>query len=317
MKILVTGGAGFIGSHTIRKLLELNYKVVCVDSFDDYYDPKVKEDNIAAFKKNKKFSLYRQNICDFKRLSRIFQREKPEKVCHLAAKVGVRASIKDPLPYIETNISGTLNLLKLSVANNVQSFVFASSSSVYGDTKKIPFKEENSTDNPISPYAATKKAGELLVHVYHKLFNLNCTILRFFTVYGPSGRPDMAPYLFVDSIYRGKPIKKFGKGDSRRDYTYVDDVVDGIISAIEKNYSFGIFNLGYSHSINLNKFISLIEKLSARKAIIKTVGLQAGEVINTLADISKAKSFLWYGPKTSIEKGLKKFIDWYIERNKI
>lgn len=183
--------------------------------------------------------------------------------------------------------------------------------------KRYLFKEENSTDNPISPYAATKKAGELLVHVYHKLFNLNCTILRFFTVYGPSGRPDMAPYLFVDSIYRGKPIKKFGKGDSRRDYTYVDDVVDGIISAIEKNYSFGIFNLGYSHSINLNKFISLIEKLSARKAIIKTVGLQAGEVINTLADISKAKSFLWYGPKTSIEKGLKKFIDWYIERNKI
>lgn len=317
MKILVTGGAGFVGSNLIKKLLNVNYKVICVDNFNNYYDPLVKERNILPFKKSKTFFLYRQDICDDDGLERIFKKEKPQIICHLAAQVGVRESIKYPSLYIKTNIHGTLNLLNLSVKHKVANFVFASSSSVYGNNKKIPFVESDQTDQPISPYAATKKSAELLIHTYHKIYNLNSAILRFFTVYGPSGRPDMAPYLFVDSIFKGKSIQKFGKGTTGRDYTYVDDLVEGIISAIEKNYSFEIFNLGSNHSINLNKFISLIEKLSGRKAIIKNAGMQAGDAINTLADISKAKRLLGYQPKTSIEKGLRKFIDWYLEQNEI
>ncbi len=311
MKILVTGGAGFIGSNLIKKLLDLNYKIICIDNFSSYYDENIKEKNILPFKKNKNFSLYRQDIRDNSSLKKIFKEEKPKKVCHLAAQVGVRASITNPSLYIETNVQGTLNLLNLSVAGGVENFIFASSSSVYGNNKKAPFSEDDNTDNPISPYAATKKTCEILIRTYQQLYNLNSTILRFFTVYGPSGRPDMAPFLFVDSIFRGKPIKKFGKGLSARDYTYIDDVTDGIISALERNFSYEIINLGNNRPVQLNYFISLVEQILGKKAIIETYNKQVGDVEITYADTSKAQKLLGYNPKTSIEKGMRNFIEWY------
>lgn len=312
MKILLTGGAGFIGSHVARRLLDLGHNVICVDNFDPYYDPKIKERNIQEFISNKKFVLYKEDICDFTIMEKIFRKERPDKVLHLAAKVGVRASIENPGAYIKTNIEGTLNLLRLSVKHDVDNFVFASSSSVYGNNKKIPFSEEDLTDMPISLYGASKKAGELLVYTYHHLYKLPCTILRFFTVYGPGGRPDMAPYLFVDAIYKGKRIRRFGKGDSSRDYTYIDDVVLGIISVLEKNFAFEIFNLGNSKPVKLNYFISVIEKLLGKKAKIREVSLQTGDAAVTFADISKAKKLLRYKPMISIEEGMKRFINWYL-----
>lgn len=315
-KILVTGGAGFIGSRTIRKLLDLNYDVVCVDNFNNYYDPKIKERNISQFKKERRFSLYKQDICDLRGLNKIFKNEKPEKVCHLAAQVGVRASLKNPHLYIETNIGGTLNLLQLSVATGVEGFVFASSSSVYGHSKKIPFSEDDPTDKPVSPYATSKKAAELLIYTYHCLHNLNCTILRFFTVYGPSGRPDMAPFLFVDSIFKGKTLKKFGRGDSERDYTYIDDLVDGIVMAIKQDFPFEIINLGNDHPIELNYLINLIERILKKKAIIGKFARQPGDVNVTWANITKARKLLGYRPKVSIEEGMEKFITWYLNNRK-
>lgn len=314
MKILVTGGAGFIGSHLIRRLLKLKYPVVCIDNFDDYYSPKIKEENIQEFITNKRFKLYRADICDFKKLTQIFKKEKPDKICHSAAQVGIRASLSEPNLYLQTNVGGTLNLLKLSVKNKVQNFLLASSSSVYGNRKKIPFSEKACVDQPLSPYAATKRAAELLTYTYHHLYNLNCTILRFFTVYGPSGRPDMATFLFTDAIYKGKAIKKFGSGKSKRDYLYIDDLIDGIIAALNKNFPFQIINLGSGRSVELNSLITLIEKILQKKAKIQSFQKQAGDIEVTWADITKAKRLLRYHPKISINKGMKRFIKWYLER---
>jgi UDP-glucuronate 4-epimerase len=307
MNILVTGGAGFIGAHVCKALLSRGDSVICIDDFNDYYDPKLKESRVKEFSEN--FKLYRADIRDFDVLKKIFSAHKIDKVAHLAARAGVRASLQNPFIYEEVNVKGTLNLLELS--KDVKNFVFASSSSVYGGNKKIPFSESDPVDNQISPYGATKKAGEVLCHCYNYLYNIPISCLRFFTVYGPSGRPDMALFKFTKAISEGKTIDVYGNGKMKRDFTYVDDVVAGILAALDNNYPFEIFNLGNSNTVELMYFISLIEGELGKKAKINFLPMQPGDVPVTYADISKAKKMLGFVPKTKIEKGVRLFIDWY------
>jgi UDP-glucuronate 4-epimerase len=314
MKLLVTGCAGFIGSHVAETLLKRGDSVGGVDDLNDYYDVKIKQKNLVILKEHDKFVFYKQDIRDYKGLKEIFEKEKPAKVVHIAARAGVRPSIKDPFLYQEVNVGGTLNLLDLAKNYKVKSFVFASSSSVYGNNKKIPFSEADNIDNPISPYAATKKAAELLCYTYHYLYNMKITCLRFFTVYGPRGRPDMAPYKFTKLIMNKEPIPRFGDGTTKRDYTYIADIVKGVISAIDKELNFEIINLGNNKPVVLNDFIKIIEKATSKKAIIKEMPMQLGDVNITCADITKAKKLLGYKPETSIEQGMKKFVEWY-EKN--
>jgi len=315
MKILVTGGAGFVGSHLIKKLLEENFSAVCVDNFNNYYNPEIKEENVSGFINNSNFKLYREDIRNFEALDKIFEKERFDKVVHLAAMAGVRNSIRYPALYSEVNIQGTINLLELSGKYKIKNFIFASSSSVYGGNTKIPFSESDQVNHPISPYAATKKAGELICYTYHHLYHLNIICLRFFTVYGPSGRPDMAPYKFTRKILAGEEISMFGDGSSQRNYTYIDDITEGIYSALNKNFGYEIINLGGSQLISLKNFISLIESISGRKAKIKQVGEQSGDMPITSADISKAKRLLDYYPKTDIKKGMNIFIDWFKKKH--
>jgi UDP-glucuronate 4-epimerase len=316
MKILVTGGAGFIGSNLIRHILtNTDHTVICVDNFNDYYSPAIKESNIAPFIGKPRFALYRADIVDYKTLKEIFDVEKIDKVCHLAARAGVRPSIEDPFIYQKANIQGTLNLLDLSREYKIKNFVFASSSSVYGNQKKVPFSEKDPVNQPISPYAATKKSTEMLAHTYHHLYDIPITALRFFTVYGTSGRPDMAPYKFTKWINEGIPVTKFGDGTTKRDYTYIDDIVPGILSALVKNLPFEIINLGNNKPVQLNYFIKLIENLVGKKAIIRKLPMQPGDVDITYADITKAQRLLDYNPVTTIEEGMEKFVNWYLKNN--
>ena len=343
MSILVTGGAGFIGSHLIKKLLEQNKpissiserKVICVDDFcapistsavrggNDYYNPKYKRENIQEFLNNKDFKLYKQDICDLKGLNKIFKnntcngqsRTKIDTIIHLAARAGVRPSIEDSLLYYQVNVIGTVNLLELAKKYNIKNFIFASSSSVYGNNKKVPFLETDSVDNPISPYAATKKAGELICHTYHHLYNINVACLRFFTVYGPKGRPDMAPYKFTELISEGKEMQMYGNGNTYRDYTYIDDIVSGILASVDyiKNNKniYEIFNLGNSKTVKLKYFIEVIEKVVGKRAKIKKMPIQPGDVAKTYADLIKSRKLLGYNPKVSIEEGIERFVKWY------
>jgi UDP-glucuronate 4-epimerase len=311
MKILVTGCAGFIGSHVSEALLERGDSVVGVDELNDYYDVSFKEDNLAVLKAYPEFKFYKQDIRNYDSLKILFEEEQPEKVVHLAARAGVRPSIQQPLLYEEVNVKGTLNLLDLAKDYHVKSFVFASSSSVYGNQKKIPFSETDNVDNPISPYAATKKAGELLCHNYHHLYGLKISCLRFFTVYGPRGRPDMAPYKFTKNIIEGKPILKYGDGTTKRDYTYIIDIVKGVIAATDAELDYEIINLGNNKPVELNEFIKVIEDVAGKKAIIEQLPMQPGDVDITYADISKAQKLLGYKPDTTIKQGMKEFFDWY------
>jgi len=311
LKILVTGCAGFIGSHVAEALLLRGDTVIGIDNINDYYDPAKKEKNLEILKKHKKFVFYKEDIRNYDNLKRIFIRENPDKVVHLAARAGVRASIQNPLLYQEVNIRGTLNLLELAKNSKAKSFVFASSSSVYGNQEKTPFSEDNDVSTPISPYAATKRAGELLCYTYHHLYNTSITCLRFFTVYGPRGRPDMAPYKFTKLIIEGKPVPRYGDGTTKRDYTYITDIVKGVIAAIDKELSFEIINLGNNKPVMLNDFIRVIEEATHRKAVIKEMPMQPGDVNITYADIRKAQRLLGYQPETSIEEGMKKFVEWY------
>jgi len=311
MRVLVTGGAGFIGSHTTEALLERGDEVVCLDNFNDYYSPTRKRKNIAGFLGNPAYKLYEADIRDFETLERIFKAEVFDKIIHIAAMAGVRASIRNPLLYEEVNVKGTLNLLELSRRYGIGNFVFVSSSSVYGARSEAPFREDDPCDRPISPYAATKRAGELLAYTYHHLYDLNCTCLRLFTVYGPKGRPDMAPYLFTKWILEGQEVRRFGDGTSRRDYTYIDDIVSGIVAALDADLPYEIINLGNSQAVALNDFIALIERLVGRKARIKELPMQPGDVPFTCADISKARRLLGYDPKIPLEEGMRRFIDWY------
>ena len=311
MKILVTGGAGFIGSHTIKKLLKRGDDVVVVDDFNDYYDVTLKEDRISKFLGNPDIPVYREDIRNLDAMKKIFKEQKIDKVCHLAARAGVRASLLDPFLYEEVNVRGTLNLLECAKEFGIENFVYASSSSVYGGNKKIPFSESDPVDNPISPYAATKKTCELLAHTYHHLYKLRTTGLRYFTVYGPWGRPDMALFKFTRLIKKGEPIEVYNFGKMKRDFTFIDDIVAGTISSLDKNLDYEIINLGNNHTEELSYFIECIEKELGKQAIKELKEIPPGDVPQTYANIEKAKTLLGFEPKTRITEGIKEFISWY------
>lgn len=312
---LITGGAGFIGSHVVDKLLlDANSDIVCVDNFDNFYDQSIKRNNIKNHLESSFYKFYEANIVDQQSLRKIFQNHKITHIVHLAAKAGVRPSLENPLAYTQTNIVGTANLLEMAREFDVKKFVFGSSSSVYGARKDGPFNEEMKIDKPISPYAATKAAGEQLCYTYSHLYDINITCLRFFTVYGPRQRPDLAIHKFSKLINEGKPIPVFGDGSTKRDYTFVADIVQGILASIEYDKTqFEIFNLGESQTIELNYLISLLEENLGKKAIIDRQSLQPGDVPLTFADVSKARNLLGYNPVTPIEEGLRKFTSWFNE----
>jgi len=311
MAYLVTGGAGFIGSHLCERLVKEGNEIICVDNFNDFYDPLIKRRNVEGLQKKANFKLYELDILDFPKLQAVFEQNDIDVIIHLAARAGVRPSIKEPLLYQEVNVRGTLNLLELARRFNVPKFVFASSSSVYGNNKKVPFSEQDNVDNPVSPYAATKKAGELLAYTYHHLYDISISCIRFFTVYGPRQRPDMAIHKFTKLIDQGKKVPIFGDGNSQRDYTYISDIIDGLCSAIEYCQGYEIYNLGDSRTVELKEVIQHIENLLNKKARLDFKPFQAGDVWITYADISKAKAQLKYQPKIMFEKGMQNFIDWY------
>jgi len=312
-KYLITGAAGFIGSSLAKRLLDEGKTVIGVDNFNDYYSPVFKQENVQPFAKNKNFKLYKIDITDATKLNQVFGKEKPTKVIHLAARAGVRPSLEDPGLYQRVNIEGTLNILEACKRYKAKQLVFASSSSVYGGSTEAPFTETEIADRPISPYAATKRAGEMLCFNYHHLYGLPITCLRFFTVYGPKGRPDMAPYMFTELVYQGKGLKMFGDGSSRRDYTYIDDIVDGISRSLDKELGFEIINLGNSQTVPLKYFINLVGKILKKPVKVTQVPEQPGDVPITYADITKAKKLLGYNPQTSFDQGMEKLISWYLD----
>lgn len=311
--LLVTGGAGFIGSHLVDRLLATDVEsVTIVDDFNDFYDPSIKRANVREHIKEQRYKISEVDIRDRAALKQVFESNNFDCVVHLAARAGVRPSLAEPQLYAETNINGTLNLLELARHNNIDQFVFGSSSSVYGINARVPFSEDDPIRQPISPYAATKGAGELLCHTYSHLYALRCVCLRFFTVYGPRQRPDLAIHKFAKLISRRKPIPVFGDGTTRRDYTYIDDIIDGIMAAIDYNKSnYEVINLGESRTVELRELISLVEKELDMHAIIDRQPPQPGDVPQTFADISKARALLGYNPKTQIEEGLHRFIEWF------
>ncbi len=313
-KVLITGGAGFIGSNLIDYIIKnySNCKITCVDNFDPFYPLKVKAKNIEDHLKNPNYTLYKSDITDEVSLKKVFEESQPDIIIHLAASAGVRPSLEMPRKYIKNNIDGTVNLLELAKEFNVKKFVFGSSSSVYGSRSDGPFNEEMKIDRPISPYAATKAAGEQICYTYSHLYNINIACLRFFTVYGPRQRPDLAIHKFSKLIDQGKPIPVFGDGSTARDYTYVDDIIQGIIAAIDYNNTpFEVFNLGESKTVKLNYLINLLEENINKKAIIERFPNQLGDVPLTYADISKSQKILGYNPSTKIEEGIEKFIQWF------
>ena len=312
MKVLITGGGGFIGSATAKALMERGDTPVLIDNFNDYYDPKLKEDRIKKFLKDYKgqFKLYRGDIRDEKFLDKVFKKEKPEKVIHLAAMAGVRNSLENPALYVDINVLGTVRLLDLAVKYGIKNFLYASSSSVYGNNKKLPFSESDNVDTPISPYAASKKADELLAHVYSHVYKLPTTGLRFFTVYGPWGRPDMALFLFTDKIFAGQAIEVNNHGKMSRNFTYIDDIVSGIVTCLDNNLPYAVMNIGGDKEDTLLKFIEEIEKNVGKVAKKKMMPLPAGDVVATVADIRKLRKLGWK-PTTRIDKGIKNFVEWY------
>jgi UDP-glucuronate 4-epimerase len=309
--VLVTGGAGFIGSHLCERLLSRGDSVVCLDNFDSYYSPEVKKNNISASLKNRRFHLAECDIRDKDKLAALFSSRKFDVVVHLAARAGVRPSIKDPHVYQDVNIGGTINLLEMCREHGIKRFIFGSSSSVYGDNSKVPFSENDILMKPISPYAASKQACELFCYTYHHLYGMRITCLRFFTVYGPRQRPDMAIHKFTAMIDGGKQIEIYGDGSSRRDYTYIDDIIDGVEAAVDKNLAFEIINLGESETTELSRLVSLIEENIGKKARVKRLPMQPGDVPITCADVSKAKKLLGYKPKVKVEAGIPSFVKWY------
>ncbi|MFH1072177.1 MAG: SDR family NAD(P)-dependent oxidoreductase [Nanoarchaeota archaeon] len=313
MNIVVTGGAGFIGSHVCERLLERGDTVIIVDDLNAYYDPQLKQRNLDEVRKKGECTFYKVDITDFNALGKVFQENKVDKVIHLAARAGVRASLEQPQLYFNVNCFGTVNVLELCRLHAVKNLVFGSSSSVYGENKKIPFSEEDRVEDQVSPYAVSKRIGELICFSYHSFYKMKVTCLRFFTVYGPRGRPDMAPLKFTTRISEGKPIEMYGDGSSKRDYTFVADIVDGILSALDKDLDFEIINLGDSNPVELTYFISLIEENIGKKAVITQKPMQPGDVPLTYADIAKAKQLLGYTPKVRIEEGIKRMVAWYVK----
>lgn len=311
--ILITGGAGFIGSHLVdHLLLEGDWAVTVVDDFNDFYAPNIKRNNVRAHEQNPAYKLIEADIRDQAALANVFDNTQFDAIVHLAARAGVRPSLKDPQLYCETNIDGTLNLLEEARKHGVKQFVFGSSSSVYGINAKVPFSEDDPIRQPISPYAATKGAGELLCHTYSHLYDLRSVCLRFFTVYGARQRPDLAIHKFASLISQGKPIPVFGDGKSRRDYTFIDDIIGGVRAAIDYDQTnYEVINLGESRTVELTELISLLEQELGKKAIIDSQAPQPGDVPQTFADITRARQLLGYNPQTPIEEGIRKFVEWF------
>lgn len=309
--ILVTGSAGFIGFSVAKKLLDMEIKVIGIDNLSDYYDVKLKKDRNKILKDYKNYQFYKGDLSDAKFVKQVFDHHHIDKVCHLAAQPGVRYSLINPQAYIKSNLVGFANLIEEIRQHKIKDFVYASSSSVYGKNEKIPFAVEDRVDHPISLYAATKKSNELIAHTYHHLYGLNCTGLRFFTVYGPYGRPDMSPILFADAISKNKPVKVFNYGKMKRDFTYIDDIVEGVVSALAHPYPYEIFNLGNNKPVELLYFIELMEKNLGKIAKKNMMTMQPGDVVATYADIKNSQAKLGFNPKTPIEEGIKKFLAWY------
>lgn len=302
--ILITGHAGFIGSHLTNHLLSLGFTVAGIDNYNDYYSPKIKQANVDRFRHHPNFQEFRLDILDQPKLKQCLAAVKPEIIIHLAARAGVRPSLKNPRLYRKVNISGTKILLGLAKQQQINQFIFASSSSVYGNQTKVPFSENDQLGPPVSPYAETKLTGEKLCQES----GLACTVLRFFTVYGPAGRPDMAPSLFTQAILAGRPIIRYGDGSTKRDYTYIEDIVGGIMAAINKPFAFEIINLGNNQPISLNDFIATIEGLTGKKAKIMEKPRHPADVPQTYADIAKAQKLLGWRPKIDLKTGLNFFI---------
>ena len=318
MRVLVTGAAGFIGSHLVERLLDGGAYVVALDNFDDFYDPAVKRRNLEAIRDRPGFELVEADIRDGEGLRSALP-EPIDCVVHLAARAGVRPSIEQPVLYQDVNVNGTQALLEFAREREISRFVFGSSSSVYGNSRTVPFSEGDFVGAPISPYAATKRQGELLCHAYHHLFGIGVLALRFFTVYGPRQRPDLAIHRFTRLLSRGEPIQRFGDGSTRRDYTYIDDIVQGIGRAIEHldrhPGTFDIVNLGESEPVELARLIDLIGRSLGVVPVVEELPMQPGDVDQTYADISKARELLGYRPTTSIEEGIRRFVIWYREEN--
>jgi len=314
-KVLITGGAGFIGSSVAAYLLMRGDDVVIVDEMNDYYDLRIKENNLnrlrEAYPEKERLSIYKGDICDSDFIHNVFETERPEWICHMAARAGVRPSIQDPYVYIHSNVEATTRLMDLSHRFGIKNFVFASSSSVYGGSKSTFFSEDEAVDHPVSPYAATKKACELLAYTYHHLYKLNVTGLRFFTVYGPNGRPDMAPFKFIDRVSRGVEIQQFGNGQSSRDYTYIDDIVDGVVRSIDRQHGYEVFNLGKGSGTSLKSFINLVQKHVGKSAKIRVMPDQPGDVPYTCANVHKAKKMLGYEASIPFEEGIRRTVEWY------
>ncbi|MDZ7384750.1 MAG: GDP-mannose 4,6-dehydratase [candidate division KSB1 bacterium] len=311
MHILITGAAGFIGSHLAERLLQEQHTIVGLDDFNDFYDPAVKRANVQALLEKDDFYLVEGDIRDLTALKRLFSQERFDAIIHLAARAGVRPSIREPLLYQEVNCLGTNNLLEMARQHGVQKFLFASSSSVYGANRKVPFAEDDPVDHPVSPYAATKKAGELLCYTYHHLFGISVSCLRFFTVYGPRQRPDMAIHKFTRLIDGGERVPMFGDGSSRRDYTYITDIIDGVVAALERCQGYAIYNLGESRTVELRYLIELISSCLGKRPHVEVLPEQPGDVPITYADISRAQKELDYAPKVPIEEGIPQFVEWY------
>jgi UDP-glucuronate 4-epimerase len=315
MRILVTGGAGFIGSHLVEKLLSLGHQVAILDDFNDFYDPQIKRDNVARVSRD--IEIYQVNLRDSTAVRNLFHQQKFEVVAHLAARAGVRPSIQDPQLYYDTNVAGTLHLLDAARAVGIERFIFASSSSVYGAAKKVPFSEEEHLTQTLSPYAATKVAGEFLCSTFSHLYQMRVVALRYFTVYGPRQRPDLAIHQFTRKIHAGVPIDQFGDGTTRRDYTFIDDIIQGTVAALKYSESlFDIFNLGENDTIQLKDLIAGIEKALGKQAKINQLPEQPGDMPLTCADISKARKLLGYDPETKFEDGLPRFVEWFLEANR-
>ena len=313
MKVIVTGSAGFIGFHLCKSLLKDGFEVLGIDNINSYYSTALKESRLKELKSYDNFIFHKLNISNRESINNLFKSFQPNKVVNLAAQAGVRYSIENPYAYMESNLDGFLSIIEACRHNNVEGLIYASSSSVYGANKKIPFKEEDRVDQPIALYGATKRANELIAFSYSHLYNLNTTGLRFFTVYGPWGRPDMAMYIFAKKILSGEPISVFNNGKMKRDFTYIDDIISGTRSAIEKNYNCEIFNLGNNKSEKLMDMIYLIENELGKEAEINFEPMQPGDVVESFANIDKSKELLGYSPKTNIDEGIHNFISWFLK----
>jgi len=310
---IVTGTAGFIGFHLAKRLLEQNHKVIGIDNLNDYYDPNLKLSRNAILEQHNNYTFHKADLADYESILQICKNSNPEQIIHLAAQAGVRYSLENPWTYVRSNELGTLNIFEAARHTNIKKIVYASSSSVYGGNEKIPFSEDDPTDHPVSLYAATKKSNEGLAHAYSHLYDITAIGLRFFTVYGPWGRPDMAPWIFTQNILNDIPIRVFNNGKMQRDFTFIQDIVDGITQAMHTDLKTQLFNLGNDDPVELLDFIKVIEKALDKKAILNLEPMQPGDVVRTYADLTKSRKLLNYDPKTNIKEGMKQTVEWFIK----